>query len=251
MTQQSCSKVVSLHMENCTHSCPNRNVCYHVGKDIVNNGDVLPAGFRETFLDKGYTIHESICNSITDYHLSLLDFYLNYNVTLPYELCTNNVLKFERQVQISIYNIAQAKDPRINSHTKLFLIKDKSTYEQSFKMWNSAITKIHLVVDKNFITEDRLKDLVIKRMLATGNNVTIDSCIESFIINGKCPYDNGTYVDITYDGTVRACPFEKNGIKIPKSFNLDEVFTLCKTPSCKYKDFFSGVSNGSRNNSST
>lgn len=248
MTQQSYStKIVSLHMEDCKHACPHRSVCYHLKKDIVGNGSVLPNNFRQEILDRGYTIHESVCHEITPFHRDLLTLYPNYHVTLPYDLFTNDLAtRYEAQIQVTVHNSRSAADGSLKGIQKLFLIKDEKTWTESLPLWMHPFECIHFVVDQDWLTKERLGSLVLKRMSATGNNITVDSCLESHLINGSCPYINGRYIDITFDGTVRTCPFNPRGIKIEKGMDYKDLFDLRQEPYCKYKELFSGDADGTR-----
>ena len=68
----------------------------------------------------------------------------------------------------------------------------------------------------------------------------MDSCLTSWIINKECPYTTN-YIDISYDWTVRRCPFEKEGVIIPKDFitnqNYIDLFNLPKSyGKCSYEE---------------
>lgn len=245
MTQQSCStKIVSLHMDECLGNCPHKDVCYHLRKDIIGNGGILPPDFRYDMLERGYQLHESVCNSIRPLHLILLDSFPNYHVTLPYNLLSNDLLQFKTQLQVTVYSTEQASN--LYRVQKLFLIKNEETWFQSLPMWDKPFEHIHFVVDQNWLTTERLGSLVVKRMSSTGSCITVDSCLESYLINGTCPYRNGRYIDITFDGTLRTCPFTKEGMNIPKGIDYDELFNLRQKRNCKYKKLFNGDADGAR-----
>jgi len=81
-------------------------------------------------------------------------------------------------------------------------------------------------------------------MLSDAVNVSIDSCAFSWVANGCCPYNSGSYIDITFDGTLRTCPFNVHGVPIKDVYDgtYESLFKLrCKPEKCKYKDIFGEI----------
>lgn len=209
--EPSCSKIVSLHMERCMRSCPHEAVCYHRRK-VLSNGRALQPLFREDMLRRDWLVYDSLCSSVTLYNLHLLTTYPNYHITLPYDLYSSVDMlpRFRDQLQITIYDRAQAR--RIPDHQKLFLIKDTDSWNEASRngMCRAPYRNIHFVIDQDFGLP--LKDLI--AMINEERNITLDSCLTSWLINGRCPYSHGNYIDISSDWTVRTCPFNIYGIPI-------------------------------------
>ncbi len=257
MEQNSTRKIVSLHMEPCSYDCPNSNVCYHRRK-IISSGkteEILPSNFRVEMLEKGYVLHESLCNEDILGPCVLLTRYPNYNLTLPYPTLEKNpqLRTRSKQLQVSVYTKEQAMS--ILNYQKLFLIKDDETYDYTIKkqLWNSPYSYMHFCVDQDWIDKEKLQNLTYYSMLSNTIGTTIDSCATSWIINGRCPYDHGSYVDINFDGTVRSCPFNKNGVPISEVYNgdYDSLFTLkCAPEKCKYSEMFVEKLNGTNEHTS-
>jgi hypothetical protein len=237
-------KVVSLHMEPCSHDCPNASVCYHIRKEISSGKteDVLPFDFRENMLLQGYTIHEAFCSSV---HLTLLNKYKNYNITVSFERFGTNVsylrhifnvvlYPYKDQVQVSVYNKEQALT--IPGYRKLFLIKDDESFKYAKTHLNS-IPFMHYNIDQSWITKER-----IVQVLKSFNDLThtLDSCLWGWIDGGQCPYSTGSYIDITFDGTIRTCPFSRKGIPIKEVYDgtHESLFKTRSQTECAYSKIF-------------
>ena len=259
MEQSSTTKIVSLHMEPCSYDCPNVDVCYHRKKSTFSGKteEVLPLNFREQMLDKGYIVHESKCTQLAYWHETLLKLYPNYNITIPYSLFEkskqNGIIIPIKQVQITVYTKEQAR--KVLNYQKLFLVKNDETLQYAIKegLWTIPYSYMHFCVNQDWVTSTKLQELFYYKMLSNTIGTTVDSCAESWIINGGCPYNHGSYVDITYDGTLRACPFNKSGVPINEVYNGDygSLFTLQCTPEkCKYSEIFNGEVNGTNKHTS-
>jgi hypothetical protein len=67
----------------------------------------------------------------------------------------------------------------------------------------------------------------------------MDSCLTGVLFDNKCSYTKENCIDITYDGTIRRCPFAKNGIKLPKNIELDKLWELdLPECDCAFKKLF-------------
>lgn len=245
MEQSSSSKIVSLHMESCQHECPHRYDCYHRGK-VAYKG-LPPSEFRQEMLERGYVLHESICNGVTDDQWHLLHSYDNYNITIPYALFDGRLAQFQTQLQITIYTAEQARE--LEDYQKLFFIRtDKEWGYFLYKhLWNLPYNKMHFVVNQKWVTKEKASDLAWYRMISNSHGTTIDSCLYSYLINGGCPYADGNYIDITFDGTLRKCPFAKTGVGIPEG-DYEEWFKVDHKPEeCRYNQLFSGETDGKTN----
>ena len=243
-------------MEVCKKRCPHINICYHKQKYKSEHEQSFSLGLRGRvwILRDGYIIHESICNRLKPMHWHLLKSYSNYNITMSCEQYEPYLDKVKEQVQLTVYNVDQAEIFR--DYQKLFLIKDDDTWEYFLKHWNMdfGIHKIHYIFEQNYITKDKLRIAAEKKMFSNDSSVTVDSCFTSYMLNARCPYSYNNYVDITYDGTMRSCPYMKTGKLMPFSFEdnfneykqlMDSVFQVeTLTKKCKYLKFFEGELDG-------
>jgi hypothetical protein len=100
---------------------------------------------------------------------------------------------------------------------RLRLIKDDETWEYFLKYSNMGYAqhKIHYIFEQNYMTKDKFRRVAEQKMYANDFSVTVDSCFTSFMVNGRCPYSYGRYIDITFDGTVRSCPYALEGEYLP------------------------------------
>jgi hypothetical protein len=232
-------KVVSLHMDPCSHDCPNASVCYHKRKEISsgNTQDVLTSDFRGAMLDLGYTIHEALCSSVPIETITLLALYKNYNITLSYELFKYYLTKewpYKDQVQVSVYTKEQALT--IPGYRKLFLIKDHESFKYAKTHLNS-IPFMHYNIDQSWITKEKVVQLL---KSFNGSTHTFDSCMLGWIDGGQCPYSTGSYIDITFDGTIRTCPFSRKGIPIKEVYDgtYESLFKTRSQTECAYSKIF-------------
>lgn len=240
------SKIVSLHMEKCSLACPNSNVCYHKRKGLSLEGGPLPRFFRKEMLEEGFTLHDSVCSGVTDEQYELLKNYDNYNITMP---ATNYLEEKGRlhecwpRLQVTVW------DPRILSEEeiqKLFLVSERSLLLQLMSIKRSQVIRnLHVVFDADFVRETNVFNLI----ALAGRGITLDSCLWSWFINGCCPYEHN-YIDITFDGTLRKCPFNYRGTDIPKDYFKNEgtylgLFKLgAEAEECVYKEIFNRRKNG-------
>lgn len=250
MEQSSTAKVVSLHMEPCMYACPNAEVCYHRRKEIeTGNVGVLPVNFRMEMLDKGCIIHESICQPVSNATLSMLSLRRNYSITLPYPLFEKEerLKEFKQQVQITVYTAEQAR--KVLEYQKLFLVKDDQSMAYAIEkhLWNIPFSYMHFCIDQDWVTKEKLQELMYYRMLSNTIGTTVDSCAESWLINGRCPYGHGNYIDITYDGTIRKCPYNKRGVPIKDVYDgtYESLFAAdCPIENCRYTNLFTEKADG-------
>lgn len=244
MGQNSSTKIVSLHMERCVNNnCPHRSMCYHLNKKL-NNQDNFILGLRGRvwMLRKGWQLHESICNGLKAMHWHLLKFYDNYNITIPCDQYEPYLDRVKDQVQITVYNEEQAET--FKDYQKLFLIKDDETWDFFLKHSNMgfATHKMHYILEQEYINKDKLRIVAEHKMFANTFSITVDSCFTSFILNGRCPYSYNNYIDITFDGTVRFCPYAKEGIQMPVDLSeVEKLFKVKALPKkCIYSELFGG-----------
>lgn len=237
--KSSISKIVSLHLEKCKRGCPHSDICY-LRKRVVGTGYPLPLNFREDMLEQGYTIHEAMCTPLTSSDKDLLARYRNYNVTISYPVYIESNVEqsysLGSQLQVSVYTEAQAVSVN-KTVTKLFLIKDLATFRLACSLRNNNnIANLHFNIDMRISSNIQL--LMLQNLQ---KNITLDSCMSSWIINGECPYTTN-YIDISYDWTIRKCPFSTNGTPIPKNIinkkrnNYDDLFKIIHKPAvCCYE----------------
>jgi hypothetical protein len=240
-------------MEPCSYECPHMDVCYHRRKNTLSSKmeGVLPPNFREELLERGCTIHESVCR-LEPMHFTLLRTFKKYNITLPYPLVTNELLTFRDQIQISVYTKEQAR--ALPTHQKLFLLKNNESLEYAKKhgFFNTPFSFMHFNVNQDWITNKVLSELFLYRLLSNAHRTTLDSCIESGLQNGRCPYNHGNYVDITFDGTLRTCPFTRDGIPITEVYDgtYESLFKIPhRNDECKYINWFGEVNGENKHTS--
>ena len=237
--QQTCSSnIVSLHVYDCKHGCPHSDVCY-LRKRKLSQGHPLPSTFRRDMLEAGYTIHESLCTPIRGWMKTLLQKFKNYNITLSYmtlKASKISIKDVEKQVQVSVYNEKQAREVKCQ---KLFLVKDLDTFRTATQLAVlPGMRNLHFNITQNF------NNIQLLTLHNDSKNISLDSCMYSWIVNGECPYTT-TYVDISHDWTLRKCPFSVEGVPIPKNFinkkrdNYHELFSLKHKPEvCCYAKRF-------------
>lgn len=238
MGQNYSSRILSLHLDPCVTNCSHRKICYHRNKNIIQENNICNK--YDEFLSLGYKTYEFICGDLTKGNLYILKKYKHYHLTVS----SRNVLvetldkklsdKQRKRINISIYNLKEAIE--FKDYNKLFLIKDLRTLMFFYILGNNAdIGRIHYLVEQNYILNEPniLRD-IIKFFNTYGkinSKATMDSCLTSILFNNKCPYTVENCIDITYDGTIRRCPFSRDGIKIPDNIELNQLWEL-DLPEC-------------------
>lgn len=242
MEQTYSDKIVSLHLEKCerTH-CKNRKICYHVNKHIITNtsslANIYPFEFSiKKILKLGCKVYESICIRLTDRHLDLLQEFKNYNVTIPYDLMVPELSNYRSQVQVSVYDKSQIYNIG-NTFWKLFLIKDNITLNEANSYINMNIPQMHYILALDYIKESKVPITVLVGKKLEKTVLSLDSCLTSWILNGRCPYKHYNYIDLTYDGTLRTCPYSKKGMDITKlTMPFEALFDIEPSPcECEFK----------------
>jgi hypothetical protein len=212
------------------------------------------------------------------YFISLLEEHSNYNITASSLLFDSDYTKyFNRrtdlinQLQVSVYtNIDIVK---FENYQKLFLIKDYNSFVLSNELMNEMTGKLHFLIDQNLIRQSSgkqfLADIIKNFHSRKDKQQSCDTCLTSWVVNGHCPYENSNYIDITFDNTIRKCPYAKKGIKV-NSVDLSQIESYMKlnlwdhididpTFKCIYHELFKGeideskydrVQNKDANNSS-
>jgi len=186
--------------------------------------------------DSDCKVYQAVCNPVTKDSLLARRAlkYPNYSITIGLNDFSDSDDLPEINWQITVYSEYQIKGH--TRYQKLFLIKDTRTlgiYKKVCAGDLGSVGKIHFNIDTSFLTKEILKEIV-QAKLSAKVEVTLDSCLTGFIVNGECPYKKG-YVDINYDSTVRKCPFEPNGIQfetrnltVASLYHLDIPDTICK-----------------------
>jgi hypothetical protein len=126
----------------------------------------------------------------------------------------------------------------IPGYRKLFLIKDHESfmYTQTH-LWH--IPLMHYSIDQNWVTKERVAQLL-KIKQQSKATFTLDSCLWGWIANGQCPYSTGSYIDITFDGTIRTCPFNRKGTPLKEVYDgtYESLFKTCSQTKCAYSKIF-------------
>lgn len=251
MDLKSSDKIVSLHFQDCKKHCQNKSVCYLLKRD--HNGPSLNTfTIRTAILELGYQVYESICDKLTPYHFGMLNKYKNYNITISCNNFDKELYNYKNQVQLSVYSEKDIK--KYQGLKLLYLIFDKKTEN----ILHKNIKNVNIIIDIDYIKNNRnlLRKIVscnhryysndkVEILYGYNNcynmddpkdkNISFDSCLSSWIINGKCPYKNNNYIDIGLDG-VRTCPFQKKAQKL----DLNNLFNIENKNNCIYNKFFKG-----------
>lgn len=245
--EQKCSlndRVISLHLQRCSGYCPNASSCYHLRKKIDNHWDIEEdASLVLSCIKSGAIVHDSVCTYYLQ-HYNWLERYPNYNITLSCELLRGNseLKKFKNQLQVSVYSIEDIIE--FKEYQKLFLIKDMLSW-LSFDCWLGQDTgRLHFLLDQAIITPSKVEAIVQDFNEYAGEGQTLDSCLTSYLVNGECPYADGHYIDLTYDNTVRSCPYAEKGVRSKKDESIEVLFGIQTLPQrCKYMEYFGGTLN--------
>jgi hypothetical protein len=249
MEQNSSNKVVSLHMQKCEGNCPHSSCCYHLKKNINQEQENKKSNLFTCSMivgsrKYGYTIYDSRCKPLEDHDFKLLTKNPNYNITISYnDICNEKIgtlLKYKDQLQITVYTSEQILI--LHEFQKLFLVKDRGSWHHCFNIIDDKtdnIGRLHFPIN----ISDKYVRLSLPVLIKHFNEnarpgLSLDSCLTSWIINGKCPYNNDNYVDITYDLTTRKCPFNKNGTNLENQ-KIDTLFTTAApAEQCIYEEIF-------------
>lgn len=248
------TKIVSLHLQSCSGYCPNAAVCYHQCKTKITGKVQDSVELRRAALDSGAKVHESICEISSylqaSYYIKILKKNPNYNITISADrahyFCSNE--EFVNQIQVSVYSLPEIK--QYKDYQKLYLVKDHTTFGEFrsilFGSTAEETGRLHFLFDQEFIKHRSIPDLVAKFQESKNKLITLDTCFSSWLINGHCPYDDNTYVDINFDATVRKCPYENNGTWFEdiSGKNLETAFKISYEPRCAYKKIFKGEKDG-------
>jgi len=241
MAQTSSNKIVSLHVDRCGHSCPNRSVCYHMKKNLSVTDFNLNITDRLRILTRGWTIHESVCIGVSNLHWHLLKFYKNYNITISKDLYEPYLDNRSEQVQITVYTLADII--AYTEYQKLFLIKNDSDWNFFLEhFYNDKVKRTHFLVDQEYIDKAKVK-VMCNMALDNKTTNTVDSCLMSYLLNGRCPFSYYNYVDITFDGSARSCPYARCGVELPPNYlDNSDTFKVDTPPEkCIYRELFGGT----------
>jgi hypothetical protein len=244
MDQQKCSpkRAISLHMEACRAGhCPHASVCYHLAKNIRNSElDYLTT--IDKAIETGHDVHLALCSPLTQPIEERLEHHENFSVTISCRDAYENkaVNRFPQQVQISVYSEENCK--RWTNFQKIYLIKSLSTFNTfTSLLGKSHLGRLHFAIDQKWLDKDILLEIIRYFEMYGNEKNSLDSCLTSYVLNGECYCHSGNYIDITYDGTVRTCPFSKDGVALPDNYDMNELFGLKQLPHrCKYMEIFGG-----------
>lgn len=231
-----------MHLEKCNYPCPNRASCYFIKRN-QHEGEIDAVRVRNKVLCSGYKVYESVCQlTEKDYRITLLKSLKNYSITLSYLWFLKPKFRSaliripKEQLQVSIYNLEQSQD--LPSLQKLFLIKDTESFNEFTMIVSKGIENIHFNIDTEWISKEKLEELLTWTK-SFKSNVSFDSCLTSWLVNGECPYKKD-YIDISYDGTLRKCPFKKDNIGNLSQIRIEDAFLIDSKCDCVYKTIFGG-----------
>jgi regulator of RNase E activity RraB len=238
--EQKCShKVISLHLQECSGYCPNASSCYHIKKEINTEENLDEDKIRLDAIKTGHEVHESIC-FYGPHHKDLLQIYKNYNITLSamvVKLYFKELYPFKEQIQVTVYDDADIY--LFSEWQKLFLINDEKNLRLFDEFLGRSTSRLHFLLDQEFITPARIVFLYEEFEKRASDGQTLDSCLTSWLVNGECPYEDGQYLDITYDASLRLCPYAKRGVMGNLDKNIVEQFEINPhKEKCKYMDIW-------------
>jgi hypothetical protein len=242
-------KSVSIHGSACEFECPHAAVCYHRKKDKVPIGSFNISNIVDDILDnKEYSIYMSVC-SASDYvrGIYLLNNFNNVNITIPVGLLNNKQLNYVNcdcldnsdRIQVTVSTMADIVLVG-NKIQKLFLIKDDESFSTAVDILKHGhIDNIHFPIEQEYIKLSKLLTLIGAWRDCKNTTISLDSCLENFVVHGKCVYLDD-YVDINYDGTYRKCPFKKTGKIIRDSDTVESMINDNDEVDCIYSKLFGG-----------
>jgi len=257
MAQISLNKIVSLHLQKCSGFCPNASVCYHMKKVQNSNAVINSDNIRREIL-KFYKVYESVCSFNSIYHKKILREFPNYNITVSSSLISprdEDLFIHRDQIQVSVYSANDIIN--FEKYQKLFLIKDEESVYSAYNFMKQKTGKLHFIIDQEFLSSKggNPSRRVVNFMMAFEKRVdylqSADTCLTSWVINGKCPYSSQNYVDLNYDSTIRKCPYIKEPIALINTNikylvkNISSVMSSNKSNhECIYEKLFKGDMDG-------
>jgi len=245
------SKIVSLHLDGCKGGCRNASACYFLKRSIVPDS-INKTAIKRILLMNGYTIHDAVCELIDDNLILLTS--EHYNITVSNKILQKfdkkkELLAFKNQISVSIYSYKESVCSELRDIQKMYLIKDDKTLQFFMRnVKNERINKIHFCIDQEYLESSGKLPEIIKTFSKKATGIkSMDTCLSSFVVNGKCPYEKNNYVDVSADLSVRRCPFVINGTKLNTLGNsiLTAISNSLKLESncdtCYYHKFFKEI----------
>jgi len=245
-------KIVSVHNHKCTSGCPHKDVCYFVNGKHFDNPDENEADKIEEVIEKisdDIKVYYSGCDfmeSFTTFATKVWDDdrkHMTFSKNMLPHMKTmcgpNEINKFNSKVQLTVYTYEDLINPELKDMQKLFLIKNKDSYNIAMRIFKYDIDlNVHFPIAHNWAANN--KDLLLVLINEWNNsnnpNLSLDSCLENYVSNGTCVYSE-EYIDLRYDGSVRRCPFSDECHKINYE-NPDAMFDIEFKPNCIYGELF-------------
>ena len=249
----SVSKIVSLHMQECSGNCPNASVCYMMNRPRLGPSPVDGHGISfRTNLAKTYKVYDALCSPSTNWYQirGILKLTKNYNITISSLLYADLYTQLDSvadQVQISVYeDTISLVSPK---YQKLFLIKDRQSLNFAYQCMSMTTGKLHFILEQEFVRNGMGKSGIGDFIYRFQNRVdkwqSADTCLTSWLVNGHCPYDFNNYIDISSDSSIRKCPYEPHGVVAAvNSSTIESLFQLEFEPKCVYRQIFKGDLDG-------
>ena len=260
------NKIISVHNYSCKTKCQHADVCYFVNSkhkevDEIEDGQVDKI---ETVVDKitgEKDIYYSGCDFLPSYvtygmtiyghekekHMTFSSNHYNHMVNIASS--KEDLEKFKKNIQITVYSLDDLKDAKYYSIQKLYLIKDEESFNIATRilMDGGRYNKVHFPIYQKWAEENEDKLLILVGLwnLCNNHSLSLDSCLENYISNGTCGYAED-YIDLRYDGTVRRCPFSDECHEINDK-NPDEMFNIPFEPKCIYSKLFGKKINDGEN----
>jgi len=245
------SKQISVHNHMCTTPCEHADICYLVhGK---HNGERISPDKIEEVIDKlsdkkvyysGCNLTETfdtISNNVIDNDNRSITFSSNMLHMLT-RLAEDDISDVLKSAQLTVYSLEALLRPDLFKVQKMFLIKNESTFNDAMHIFKYAglyaDLNIHFPIEHKWAADnkEKLLTLIKEWNVSFDKTLSLDSCLENYILNNKCVYSEN-YIDVRFDGTVRRCPFSDESHPINYD-NPEEMFEIPFTPKCIWHQMF-------------
>jgi hypothetical protein len=238
------SKIVSIHIDECKNPCSNKKQCY-LRKRAVHGTDIqceikwFGEGFYDWAASNDVQVHWAVSCTDNIYPIECdMEEFDNFHMTLPYKFYkrSTGLKKYGSRIQVTVHDVKELKAVQKDGVQALYLVKDKTTFKEAIKLLKKQY-KVHLNIDQEWVRNNRQDfDYLVTCWPQIPDHVTVDSCVQNYALYGKCMFIKD-YIDINYDGTVRRCPFESQGVPIGNK-TMDELFKVKYKPNCIYTEIF-------------
>lgn len=246
-------KVISFHVDKCKNPCINSDICYlrhrEMNKESNDRIDKDEHILKYMFMDTTKEYYIAICNKeiiksaiifLKSWNINInkIHFTINYDI---YKESHKELKDYEKNIQVSIYSKEQWKE--LNNSSAVcpsYLIRDDKSLEVAKELLNDSNSRGHLNIYQGYIEQynDKANEILALWIKGKAKNISIDTCLESYLIHRTCLYKD-YYIDIDSYNQVRRCPFEKGGEDI-RDREIRKLYNIKYQPNCIYKRIFGG-----------